>query len=240
MKKQTFADDDFLDRLMELVLAEGISNLTVGEMAARLRCSRRRLYDIAETKEEIFCAIVDRFFHGILEKGETLAREALIRNEQDLPAAIAAYLDVGVRAGGRMRVAFLDDVENSERARTSFDRYQESRTLRLTEMVDEGVRTGVFVPCHGRVVSEVILGAALRLRRPAFLAEAGLTIEEAFQEFYRMLLGGLLAYPLAARRAPRMGAIKPQKRGDGVRNGKRPRATNADIEKQLMAAWNRE
>lgn len=68
--KKTLTDDEFLDTLMELVLAEGIRNLTIGEIAARLRCSRRRLYEIAQTKEEIFCAMVDRFFRGVLDKGE--------------------------------------------------------------------------------------------------------------------------------------------------------------------------
>ena len=55
----------------------------------------------------------------------------------------------------------------------------------LAELVDEGVRRGFFIPCHGLLVSEVILGAAMRIRRPAFLAQAVLTLEEAFQEFYR-------------------------------------------------------
>lgn len=232
---KTLTDDEFLDTLMELMLAEGISNLTVGEIAARLRCSRRRLYGIAETKEEIFCAMVERFFLGMLEKGE-----ALIRDKRDLPDAIAAYLDVGVQAGARISVGFLNDVENSKVARRSFDHYQQVRTLRLAELVDEGVRTGVFIPCHGLVVSEVILGAALRLRRPGFLAQAGLTIEEAFKEFYRLLLGGLLTD--ATRASPgrlSVSAPTPQARVGSPRRRK-PKAASNELDKKLIAAWHRD
>jgi len=234
--KKTLTDDEFLDMLMELVLAEGIRNLTIGEMAARLRCSRRRLYEIAQTKEEIFCAMVDRFFRGVLDKGEALAGE-----KHDLPAAIAAYLDEGVKAGARISVGFLNDVEESEAARASFDHYQQTRTLRLAELVDEGVRTGVFIPCHGRVVSEVILGAALRLRRPGFLSEAGLTIEEAFQEFYRLLLSGLLtqASKMTHGREGLALADLPG-RGAPARRGKRVKANNTDVDKKLLEAWNRD
>ena len=54
--RKTLTDDEFFDALTNLLLAEGIKSLTVGEIASRMRCSRRRLYDIAQTKEEIFCA----------------------------------------------------------------------------------------------------------------------------------------------------------------------------------------
>lgn len=185
--RKNLSDDEFKDALTDLLLAEGIKGLTVGEIAARLHCSRRRLYDIAQTKEEIFCAAAGHFFDRVLSQSE-----ALVGREQDLTAALAAYLDVGVQAAGRIGAQFLKDVENSVTARGIFDRYQQARTVRLSQLIDEGVRQGVFAPCHGLVVSELILGAALRLRRPDFLAQADLTIEEAFQEFYRVLLGGLL------------------------------------------------
>src|SRR3974390_1369355 len=65
--KQTLTDNEFLDGLTNLFLREGITGLTVGEIAARLRCSRRRLYGIALTKEAIFSVMVDRYFRARLQ-----------------------------------------------------------------------------------------------------------------------------------------------------------------------------
>lgn len=179
--------DAFLSGLEELLLSEGIRDLTVAQIAARLHCSRRRLYELAASKEELFCAMVERFFHSALVEGE-----AVLAREADPTVALSGFLNVGVRTGARVGAAFLRDVEAIDSARAIFDRYQEARTDRLRELIDDGVARGVFAPCHGRLVAEVILGAALRLRRPDFLARAGLTIDEAFAEFYRTLLGGLL------------------------------------------------
>ena len=230
--KKKLTDDEFFDALTDLLLAEGIKGLTVGEIAARMHCSRRRLYDIAQTKEELFCAAVEHFFDGILGQGE-----ALIDREQDLTAALAAYLDVGVRAASRISVQFLKDVEDSATARSIFDRYQQARTVRLSQLIDEGVRQGVFAPCHGLVVSELILGAALRLRRPAFLAQADLTIEEAFQEFYRVLLGGLLIDTTA----PKVAQDGTRTRRTTARRTSAKKDTGDDkIDMMLMAAWNRD
>ncbi|MBN9371873.1 MAG: TetR/AcrR family transcriptional regulator [Hydrogenophaga sp.] len=230
--RKNLTDDDFMDALTDLLLAEGINGLTVGEIAARLHCSRRRLYDVAQTKEEIFCAAAEHFFNRILGQSE-----ALVGREQDLTAALAAYLNVGVQAAGRIGVQFLKDLEYSATARSIFDRYQQARTMRLSQLIDEGVQQGVFAPCHGLVVSELILGAALRLRRPAFLAQANLTIEEAFQEFYRVLLGGLL-----------IDSATPKVTQDGTRTGRTTaRRTFAkkdvgadEVGAMLMAAWNRD
>jgi len=186
--KQMLTDNEFLDGLTNLFLREGITGLTVGEIAARLRCSRRRLYGIAPTKEAIFSVMVDRYFRARLDEGE-----ALLRGEQDLTVALAAYLDVGVRSSGRVSAQFVNDVENNDATRASFDAYQQARADGLSQLIDEGVRRGIFVACHGAVVAELMLGASMLLRRPAFLVRANVTIEEAFREFYRVFLGGILA-----------------------------------------------
>lgn len=230
--KKKLTDEEFFDALTQLLLTEGIKGLTVGEIAARLHCSRRRLYDIAETKEEIFSAVVKRFFDDLLEQGE-----ALIHSTENLTAALAAYLDVGVRAAGRIGVQFLKDIEDSATARSIFDHYQQVRTMRLSQLIDDGVRQGVFAPCHGLVVSELIFGAALRLRRPAFLAQADLTLEEAFQEFYRVLLSGLLVdsgTPKVAQGGTRKGRTSAQ------RTSAKKDVGADEIGSMLMAAWNRD
>lgn len=231
---RTTSDQEFLAGLTDLFLAEGVINLTVGEIAERMRCSRRRLYAIAQTKEEIFCAVVHRFFSARLEEGV-----ALVRGQPDPTIALAAYLDIGVRAAGRMSSSFLLDIEAIESARAVFDAYQQARTTEMARLIDRGVSDEVFASCHGQVVAEIIFGAALRLRRPTFLSAAGLTIEQAFQEFYRVLLEGLLAD------GRRKSAAKPRKATQaGQADAKssttaQARRPHDEAERLLIAAWNR-
>ncbi len=206
---KTATEDAFLKRLIDLLLAEGIGNLTIGTLASRMRCSRRRLYGLAETKEAIFHAATACFFNEVLDEGEALIRS----RQQDLAATLTAYLDVGVRAAGRMSARFQKDLEETESTRACFDAYQQARARRLSQLIDQGVGAGVFSPCHGQVVTEMMLGAALRIRRPGFLAHADLTLEEAFAEFYRVLLGGLLADTSAPSRRPRRHPPAPARKG---------------------------
>lgn len=185
MKKVT-QDDAFLNELMNLFLDEGYSQLTVGEIAARLRCSRRRLYDVANTKEELFCVVMQQFFSSMLEESRMAGA-----GETDLIKIFVAYMNVGVRAGSRPSAACEHDLNALEKARDLFNQYREARAVRLRQLIEEGVAQGVFVPCHAEVVTEVIRGAAISIRQPEFLARVGLSTDQALEELCRVLLGGL-------------------------------------------------
>ncbi|WP_175856474.1 TetR/AcrR family transcriptional regulator [Burkholderia anthina] len=186
MKKVT-PDDAFLRELTNLFLDEGYSKLTVGDIAARLRCSRRRLYDMAETKEELFCAVIQQFFSNMLEEGRIASA-----GETDLTKVLVEYLNVGVRAASRMSAACQLDLEALEQGMDLFNRYREARSSRMRQLIESGMAQGVFVRCHAEVLTEMLSGAAAFLRRPEFLARTGLGIEQALEECCRVLLGGLL------------------------------------------------
>lgn len=186
--RTTRTDEEFALDLARLVKAEGISELSVAQLAARLRCSRRRLYELAPTKEGLLHLVAKAHFERALRDGfEAAARES------DPGRAIAAYLHVGVTSTAGLSQAFLRDLESSEEGRSIFDDYQNARAEGGRAIVEDGIRRGDFNAHNPRVVIEVLLGAALRLRRPEFLASAGLTISEAFEEAYSVILEGLLA-----------------------------------------------
>lgn len=179
-------DETFIKELTALLIVEGVSSLTIADMAQRLKCSRRRIYEIAATKEELFVNICRDVFAANLEKGFAAAR-----HEPNGAKAIAIYLRATLNASGLSKTALMD-LDASEGGRAVFDAYQLARVRGLEAMIDEGVRQGLLVPHNPRLVSEAILGAAHRLRNQQFLAETGLTIGGAFTEFYEIVLNGLL------------------------------------------------
>ncbi|GAA4409125.1 TetR/AcrR family transcriptional regulator [Quisquiliibacterium transsilvanicum] len=194
--RTTRTGEEFATQLFELLKAEGISALSVAQMATRLRCSRRRLYELAPSKEALLHLAARAHFDQMLREGfEAAAREP------DPARAIAAYLRVGVTSTVTLSPAFLRDLESSSEGREIFDRYQIARAEGVRRILEDGIRRGVFTAHNQFVATEVLLGASLRLRRSAFLAEAGLTISQAFEEAYALILGGLLA-PSRRRKGP--------------------------------------
>ena len=56
-----------LDDLERLFTAEGFRHLTIGDMAARTKSSRRTLYSVSASKEEIILVVVDIFLFNDIE-----------------------------------------------------------------------------------------------------------------------------------------------------------------------------
>ena len=58
------------DALVEMVLVEGFSRLTMDQVAARLNCSKRTLYALAASKEQLAVLAVRHFFRRATEQVE--------------------------------------------------------------------------------------------------------------------------------------------------------------------------
>ena len=184
------SDEEFARELADLLKAEGISGVGVADLASRLRCSRRRLYALAPSKEALLLLVAQRHFDAMLRAGYEAAAA-----ETDPARIVAAYLNVGVTSTVELGPVFLKDLDASAEGRAIFDRYQLARAHGLKEILENGIRRGDFNAHNASVAAEVFLGASLRLRRPDFLTQAGLTISEAFEQAYALILGGLLASP---------------------------------------------
>lgn len=180
-------DDLLLDRLEAIFLAEGFRALGVGDLAARLRCSRRTLYELAPSKQELFLLVLDRFLRRI----RALGRERAAR-EPDLGRRVEALLEPGITETRQASEAFSADIQSSAPARRLMDDHQRQRMQLLREIVEQGSRGGVFRGLHPTLVAEVMIAAVGRVRQPDFLLDTGLTMSEAFAECSRLLRHGLL------------------------------------------------
>jgi len=178
--------EQFMRELTQLMLREGVSQLTVGEIAARLRCSRRRLYHIAPSKEAIFLKVADQMFRSVRAEGWIAADR-----ERNAAGKFAAYLEAGIAVVRCTTEAFFRELDTLPAARAMIDRHQRERIAGLEKLIDQGIRSGEFVEFHSRVVAEILLSAARRMREPSFSAETGASFEEAFSELSRLALDGL-------------------------------------------------
>ena len=96
---------ELFDGLVALLLAEGFSALTLDELAARLRCSKRTLYALAGSKEQLVRAAVVHFFRGATERVE-----AAVADVSGAAAKVAAYLHAVATELAPASPEFLADV----------------------------------------------------------------------------------------------------------------------------------
>lgn len=177
-----------LDELESLILREGFLHLRTEDLARRLHCSKRTLYRLARTREDLFELIIEKWLTRIREDGL-----AAIRSADAVPQAVSGYLHAAVTDTRDASPAFVRDLARFPAGTRRLMLHQKKRIAGLEKLIDEGVRTGAFRGVHARLVAEVLLVAVARIVDPELLAGCELTMSEAFGELYNIFEYGMSA-----------------------------------------------
>ena len=190
--RKVLAAERRLDKLEQVFRREGFRHLSVSDMATKLQCSKRSLYELAPTKQALIELVLKRRFAKIRQAGWDAA--AL----HSTPTARTwAFLEIGTNALVEMGDPLLMDIEQDPGASQIFSEHQRRRADGIRAMVEEGVREGYFTDYHPHLVAEVIMISFRRMRDPAFLQEVGISLADAWEELTRLIQNGL--FPRDAR-----------------------------------------
>jgi AcrR family transcriptional regulator len=172
--------------LVDLVLAQGFSHLTMDDFAAQLGCSKRTLYALAPSKEQLSTMAVREFFRRATTQVEaTIARTRL-------PARrVTRYLEAVAESLAPTSRAFRDDVAGFAPARDIYDSNTVAAAQRVRELIDEGTRAGAFRRAPTAFVAEVVTATMRRIASGDVQRSTGLTDAEAYAELARLVLAAL-------------------------------------------------
>jgi len=181
---------EVLALIEQILLREGFASLTVGEIAERIGCSKRTIYELAPSKRELVTRIVDAFFSDIRDAGHAAAAA-----ESDPARQIYVYLQAGVNAASRLSAQAVADIDQWKPTRQLWQTHVRLRVDGLRDLLEAGIARGAFRDVNPTFVAEVVFAALDRLRQPDFYRNTRVTAVAAFQDYYRILLTGLLTNP---------------------------------------------
>ncbi|MFW2333049.1 TetR/AcrR family transcriptional regulator [Ilumatobacter sp.] len=164
---------EVLDELEALFLRDGFSGFSVRELAASVGCSRRTLYEVAPSKDELVLIVLDRFLHRV-------GRAALdsIDTTQSFADQITAYFLGGIELQ-RLTHVFGEDLADDAAARRLFDRHYGFVMAVTEQLVADGVASGEFLPVSPSIVAGVLAGTGMFFNQPDVQADTGLDLERA-------------------------------------------------------------
>jgi AcrR family transcriptional regulator len=174
------------DALVDLVLAHGFSHLTMDQFAAQLNCSKRTLYALASSKEQLAVLAVRHFFKRATEQVET----AIARTRA--PAKrVTRYLEAVAEALRPATRAFRDDVAEFRPATEIYEQNTLAAAHRVRELIDEGTRAGAFRRVHAAFVGEVVTATMRRITSGEIAAATGLSDAEAYSELAQLVVAAI-------------------------------------------------
>ena len=188
---------EVLDELESLFLQDGVAGFSVRELAGHVGGSRRTLYELAPSKDELVMIVLDRFLHRV-------GRAALDSIDIERPFAdqIAAYFLGGIELQ-RLTHVFGEDLADDAAARRLFDRHYGFVMAVTEQLVADGVAAGEFRPVDPAVVAGVLAGAGMFFNQPDVQADTGLDLEHAIEGTLDLVVRSILAgVPAPARTGP--------------------------------------
>lgn len=177
---------ELLDELETIILTEGFRDLTVGGLAERLRCSRRTLYELADSKESLVLLVIDRVLRRLARRAHDAAQKGTSHLER-----LRAFLIQGLTELHRATVSFAEDVANDPEVQALVNAHFRYATNLVAGMLSDGIEAGEFAPIHPRVAAEALDAGIARLQRPAVLRTADVTFAVALEEFLTLFIDGL-------------------------------------------------
>ncbi|MFF7181213.1 TetR family transcriptional regulator [Streptomyces sp. NPDC008121] len=174
------------EELVALLVGEGFAQLTLDDLAARLRCSKRTLYGLADSKEQLVRAAVVHFF-----RRATTRVESVLAAETEPAERLAAYLRAVAAELAPVSPRFFDDVAAFEPAAEVYERNTRAAAGRVQQLIEEGVRAGVFRDVHVTFAADVIASVMVRIQQRQVASATGLADAEAYEQLAELLLNGL-------------------------------------------------
>jgi AcrR family transcriptional regulator len=174
------------DDLVQLMLDEGLGGLTLDDIAARLGCSKRTLYALADSKEQLVTLAVRHFF-----KGATEQVERAIRHTRSPARRLSRYLEAVAEALGPAGRAFRDDLNRFAPAREIYEQNTVAAAVRVRELIDEGIRSGAFRNVSAVFVGEVVTATMRRITSGEIGSATGLDDAQAYAELARLVVAAI-------------------------------------------------
>ncbi|GHJ32912.1 MULTISPECIES: TetR/AcrR family transcriptional regulator [Streptomyces] len=173
--------------VVRLILSEGFAQLTLDDVAARLHCSKRTLYTLAGSKEQLVRAAVVRFFRFATERVE----RAVAADGLSPAARITAYLNAVAAELAVASPRFFDDLASFAPAAEVYERNTRAAARRIGELIDRGVSEGAFRDAHAGFVADLVAAQMVRIQQRAVAASTGLSDSEAYAELAALVTAGL-------------------------------------------------
>jgi len=186
IRRRTARQVDLLDRLVDLMAAEGFSQFTLDDLAERLRCSKTTLYALAPTKQELVVEVVKQYFRSAVP-----AVEERVAAVPDPAERVKAYLDAVAEYLQPLSRRFMDDLSSHQPAASVYRRSTAAAADRIRELIAEGVAAGAFRSVHAAFVGEIAAVAMFEIQRGEMFDRLEMTDAEAYAELASLVVHAL-------------------------------------------------
>ncbi len=179
-----------LEELEMVMHTQGFLHLSMDDLARILRCSKGTLYRLAESREDLFDLALRLWCARVRDDGWDAADAT-----EKWSGRFEGYCRASVSAMRRCNTstAFWQDVKRSPRGRSILMEHQKLRIDGLEALVRMGGESNAVRDVNPRLLAELMLRCMALMVDPDFTGSINMRVEDAVDEWYRIIEYGILS-----------------------------------------------
>jgi AcrR family transcriptional regulator len=175
-----------LEQLVKVFLAEGFAELSMADLATRLRCSKSTLYLAAPSKEQVVVAVVRHYFRRAADRVESRVESC------PHPAArLPTYLTSVAEELRPAAPAFYADLAGFAPAAEVYRQNTDFAARRVQDLVTDGVTAGLLRPVDAGFVGAVAAQVMTAIQSGEIEAVTGLDAAAAYHQLADLVMRSL-------------------------------------------------
>jgi AcrR family transcriptional regulator len=166
-------------------LRDGLKSVRIGPLAAEARCSRRTLYELAASKEDLFVFVLDRIMRRIARQG----RDAIDHNNDPVQRIIA----MGTAAAegiGALTPPFMQAVQGHPPARALFDNHVTAARTTLETLIEDAIDQHRFRQISPSIAADAVLALVLHFTDAEHARSKNHTPADALRLVFDVFIAG--------------------------------------------------
>lgn len=177
---------DLLNRLVDLMAAEGFARFTLDDLADRMRCSKTTLYALAPSKQALVVEVVKQYFRVAVS-----AVEASVAAEPTPAARVVAYLDAVADYLKPLSRTFIADMSSFPPAAEVYRQNTVAAADRIRQLIAEGIAAGEFREVNAAFMGEMVAATMFEIQRGEVFERLEMTDSEAYAELASLVIHAL-------------------------------------------------
>lgn len=174
-----------LDQLEEILQTRGFASFTIAELAAGVGCSRRTLYELASSKDQLVQIVLDRLLH---KKGR--AALAAIDATDTAVDQLRAYLRGSTAI--HLQASVFDDLAEDAPGRMLVDSHYRFVMTVVERIVRSGISEGqISATVNASLVAAVLATSTQFVSRPEILEVVAVDENDAIDQVVDLLVPAL-------------------------------------------------
>ncbi len=179
---------EVLDQLEDMFQTGGVASFTIAELAAGVGCSRRTLYELAPSKDQLVLVVLDRLLH---KKGR--ASLTKIKDSDPVVDQLRAYITGGVHI--HLNASVFDDLAEDPAGLRMIDTHYRYVMTVIERLVTLGIERGELPgDLNPPLVAAVLAGASQYLSQPEILSVVARDEADALNQLLDLLAPGLTSH----------------------------------------------